>query len=189
MSDTADQASIQSQGKKPSLLNRLPFSYAVLLFISLVSISLDQWSKGLVRQSLNFGEVFTPWPDNLPILRIVHWGNEGAAFGLFQGGGTFFAILAIVVALLIVFYFPSIDHQDWLIRIAMGLQLGGALGNFIDRLSIGYVTDWLAISNFPVFNVADASITVGAISLILFTWVSERRDKKEITPNKADSSV
>ncbi len=156
----------------------LPRSYVALLLIATISILLDQWSKGLVRENLSFGETWVPWPDFLPFVKIVHWGNEGAAFGLFQGGGSFFAILAVVVASLIIFYFPSIDHNNWLLRVAMGLQLGGALGNFVDRITIGYVTDWLAISTFPVFNVADASITVGAISLILFTWISERREKK-----------
>ena len=189
MSAEANKIENSSLSNRSLFFSKLPFSYAILFIISVISIALDQWSKGLVRQSLSFGDVFTPWPDSLPLLRIVHWGNEGAAFGLFQGGGAVFAILAVVVALLIIFYFPKIDHHDWLIRIAMGLQLGGALGNFIDRLNIGYVTDWLAISNFPVFNVADASITVGAISLILFTWIYERKEKEEVLAKEADSSV
>jgi signal peptidase II len=189
MSNESNQIDVQSPSKFFPLSRGLSFSYSILILISVISVSLDQWTKGLVRQSLSFGEVFTPWPDAFPAIRIVHWGNEGAAFGLFQGGGAFFTILAIAVALLIIFYFPSIDHQNWLIRIAMGLQLGGAMGNMIDRLRIGYVTDWLAVSNFPVFNVADSSITLGAISLILFTWILDRREKEEATASEADSNV
>jgi len=175
MSDIEIEKNPENRRESNSLLIR---SYAVLLFVAISSIALDQWTKSLVRNNLAFGETLVPWPDTLPILRIVHWGNEGAAFGLFQGGGTLFMVLAVVVALLIIFYFPTIDHENWLIRIAMGLQMGGALGNFLDRVNIGYVTDWLAIHNFYVFNIADSSVTVGAMLLIAFTIQAERRERQ-----------
>jgi signal peptidase II len=59
----------------------------------------------------------------------------------------------------------------------MGLQLGGALGNLIDRLTIGYVVDFISIGNFPVFNVADASISTGVAVLILGVWFKERSER------------
>lgn len=175
-----------TQNQAPNENGALVRSYAVLLLIAIASISLDQWTKNLVRMNLAFGETFVPWPEQIPILRIVHWGNEGAAFGLFQGGGSLFMVLAVVVALLIIFYFPSIDHRSWLIRVAMGLQMGGALGNFLDRVNYGYVTDWLAIHRFYVFNVADSSVTVGAALLILFTILTERRERKQRRQAEAD---
>ncbi|MQC26339.1 MAG: signal peptidase II [Chloroflexi bacterium] len=146
--------------------------YLTLFAVAGLSIWLDEWSQFWVRDNLAFGETLTPWPWLAPYARLVHWGNDGAAFGLFKGsgGGNFFALLAIVVAALIIYYFPRIDSGQWLLRVAMGLQLGGALGNLLDRLTLGYVTDFISVGNFPVFNVADASITVGVGLLLLFTW-------------------
>ena len=75
------------------------------------------------------------------------------------------------------------EQDDWLLRLALSLQLGGALGNLIDRLTVGHVTDFISVGNFPVFNLADASITIGAVLLFLDVWLRERADKK------ADKSV
>jgi len=76
--------------------------------------------------------------------------NSGAAFGILQEFGGIFTILALIVAIVIILYFPQIPRQDKFLRIALGLQLGGALGNLIDRLSQGYVTDFISVGSFPV---------------------------------------
>jgi signal peptidase II len=110
-----------------------------------------------------------------PYVRIINWHNTGSAFGLFQESGGIFAILAIIVSALIIYYFPRIDNGDWPLRLAMSLQLGGAVGNLIDRINLGYVTDYVSVGNFPVFNVADASITGGVIVLLFYTWWGERQ--------------
>ena len=65
-----------------------------------------------------------------------------------------------------------------MLRLALSMQLGGALGNLIDRLTIGHVTDFISVGNFPVFNVADASITIGAALLFLSVWIRERAEKQ-----------
>jgi signal peptidase II len=90
-----------------------------------------------------------------------------------------FILLPIVIAVGIIVYFRRIPDQDWSLRLALSLQLGGALGNLIDRITIGHVTDFISIGNFPVFNVADSAITVGVIILILGVWLQERREKAE----------
>ena len=154
-------------------------SYAVLLGIAGLVLWLDQWSKSAVRDNLAFGESWMPLDWLAPYARVLHWGNEGAAFGIFQGASGFFTVLAIVVSLLIIIYYPKIESGVWLLRVAMGLQLGGALGNLFDRLTIGYVTDFLSLGKFPVFNVADASITIGAALLLLFTWFMDGKDTEE----------
>jgi len=64
------------------------------------------------------------------------------------------------------------------LRLAMSMQLGGAIGNLIDRLTIGHVTDFISVGKFAVFNIADASISVGAAVLFVGIWIMERRDKK-----------
>lgn len=150
-------------------------SYGFLIGLAAIIIVLDQWTKALVRSNLEFSEFWAPWPWLAPYARIVNWHNTGAAFGMFQGFGGVFTILAILVSLAILYYFPQVPKEDWYLRLAMGMQLGGALGNLIDRLTQGgYVTDFVSIGNFPVFNVADASISIGVAILILGLWIKER---------------
>ncbi len=157
--------------------------YAFLGLIAGIVIILDQWTKSLVREYIPFGDVWSPWPWLAPYARIVHWKNTGAAFGMFQSFGGVFTILAIIVAIVILYYFPKVERGDWPLRIAMGLQLGGAIGNLIDRLLYqGNVTDFISIGNFAVFNVADASISVGVAVLILGVWIKEREQKKSNGP-------
>lgn len=102
-----------------------------------------------------------------PYFRFVNWHNQGAAFGMLQGFGGVFGILAIFVSIAIVIYYPIIPRTDKWMRLALALQLAGAMGNLIDRLTVGAVTDFVSIWRFPVFNVADLSITVGVIVLLL----------------------
>jgi signal peptidase II len=93
---------------------------------------------------------------------------------MLQGFGDVFTVLAILVAIAIIYYFPQVPPKDWVLRLAMGMQLGGALGNLIDRLTVGSVTDFISIGTFPVFNVADASISTGVAILILGMWFKDR---------------
>lgn len=140
-------------------------------------LALDQWTKALVRNNLTIGEQWAPWDWLLPYARIVHWTNRGAAFGIFQRGSTLFTVLAFVVGLLILYYFPRVSWRDWSLKIAMMLQFGGALGNLTDRLLRGYVTDFISVGSFAVFNVADASISIGAAVLVLGMWLNERHPR------------
>jgi len=151
--------------------------YIYLLIISGSVVLLDQLTKYLVRSNLAFSEMWSPWHWLLPYARIVHWQNTGAAFGMFQDLGAVFAVLAIIVSGAIIYYFPKVSKDDWAIRLALGLQLGGALGNLIDRLTMDYVvTDFISIGNFAVFNIADASITIGVVILIVTMWFREREN-------------
>ncbi len=142
-------------------------------------VALDQWTKWLVREHIEFGGQWLPeWLTWLsPYARFVHWYNSGAAFGMFQNGNLFFTILAFVVIAAIIYYFPYVPRDDWSLKIALGLQLAGAVGNLIDRLMMGKVTDFISIGAFPVFNIADASITIGVATLLLGIWWKERKEK------------
>lgn len=155
--------------------------------IAILIVALDQWTKSLVRANIPLGGSWLPagWEWLSPYARIVHWYNTGAAFGMFQQGGMVFTVLAFVVIGLILFYYPQVEKADWSLRLAMSMQLGGAAGNLIDRLTVGHVTDFLSVGTFPVFNVADASITVGAAVLFLGIWmmeIAERKKKKDEAP-------
>ena len=160
-------------------------SYAYLVVIAGLIIILDQWTKALVRTNIPFGGYWSPWPWLAPYARIVNWDNTGAAFGMFQGFNGVLSILAIIVAVFIFYYYPKLSENDWPMRIAMGLMLGGALGNFVDRIMMGRVTDFISVGSFAVFNVADSSITIGVILLILIVWYRDRQEKKRETSQQA----
>lgn len=166
--------------------------YWQIVGIAVLIVALDQWTKALVRANIPLGGSWLP--DSLawlsPYARIVHWYNTGAAFGMFQQGGMVFTVLAFIVIGLILYYYPQVEKADWPLRLAMSMQLGGATGNLIDRLTIGHVTDFISVGNFPVFNVADASITVGAVVLFLGVWMMERADrrKKQMEPEQDSTS-
>jgi signal peptidase II len=144
-------------------------------------VALDQWTKSLVREQIPFTHSWLPesmeWLS--PYARIVHWKNTGAAFGLFQDSNTFFIILAIVAATFIVFYYPQVERSEWPLRTAMVLQLGGALGNLVDRIIVGSVTDFISVGNFPVFNIADSSISIGVAVLVIAVLIQEVKDRRE----------
>ncbi len=151
-------------------------TYWFLFFVAGLVVALDQWTKSIVRQNLMLGETWLPqgWEALYPYARILHTYNTGAAFGMFQDGWMVFAVLAFVVIALIIFYYPSVAQRDWWMRLAMGMQMGGAAGNLIDRLTNeGKVTDYISVGRFPVFNVADASITIGVGVLLLGVWLQE----------------
>ena len=153
--------------------------YGVLLGLAAGVVALDQWTKWLVRSRLPFQASWLPdWLEWLgPYARIVHWNNSGAAFGSFQDGNAVFTVLAIIVILGILYYYPRIEAGDWTLRLAMALQLGGAAGNLIDRLRMGRVTDFISIGSFPVFNIADSAISVGVVVLLLGVWLRDRATK------------
>ncbi|RPI32909.1 MAG: signal peptidase II [Chloroflexota bacterium] len=153
------------------------WAYMLLFGIAGVVVALDQWTKFLVRTNLDFREIWSPWPWLTPYVRIVHWKNTGAAFGMFQNLNSVFIVLAILVSLAIIYYYPRVPREEWPLRIAMGFQLGGAVGNLIDRILQGYVTDYISMFSFAVFNVADASISFGVAVLVLGVWIKERNQK------------
>ena len=153
--------------------------YSFLFLMAGFIISVDQWTKALVRQYIPLGGMWMPVEWLQPYFRIVHWFNKGAAFGLFQNGSLIFASLAVVVILVIIYYFPQVPANDWTFRLALALQLAGAAGNLIDRLMFaGKVTDFISIGNFAVFNIADASITIGVVVLLIGAWVKDIQEKK-----------
>ena len=155
------------------------WNYAFLVGMAGIIIGFDQWTKALVRANLPFGGIWSPWEWLSPYARIVNWDNTGAAFGLFQGGNLVLSILAVLISIAIIYYYPKLSEQDWVFRVALCFQLGGALGNLVDRVSLGKVTDFISVGSFAVFNIADASITIGVIILILGLWIKDKKEKKE----------
>ncbi len=156
------------------------WDYTILLTVAGLIVGLDQWTKQLVRTMIPLGQTWSPWPWLAPYARFVHWQNTGAAFGMLQRFGPVFSVLAFGVAIAILYYYPRVPRSEWGLRVAMMMQLGGAVGNLIDRLTQGTVTDFISVGNFAVFNVADASISVGTAVLILAVWIQERKQKRTL---------
>jgi signal peptidase II len=164
---------MEEKSSKLSILRK----YLVLIYVSGVIVILDQITKSIVRANLEIGEAWSPWIWLEPYVRIVHWKNTGVVLGLLQGFNDVFSILAIVVAIAILYYFPQVPREDRILRLAMAMQFGGAVGNLIDRVTIGWVTDFISVGTFPVFNVADSSISIGVAILVLGVWIKDRRQK------------
>ncbi len=110
--------------------------------------------------------------------------NAGAAFGMFQGGRAFFIAASVLAAILIAYLGMRLPREDRARRVWLGLILGGALGNLIDRVRFGEVVDFLQIGfrghYWPVFNVADIGVTVGATMLILYALLPKRAGRSMV---------
>ncbi|MEK7683113.1 MAG: signal peptidase II [Chloroflexota bacterium] len=154
--------------------------YLALAGIAGFVVALDHWSKYLVRMRLAPGETWSPWEWLAAHARIVQSDNTGAAFGIFQDGALFFTLVAVLVSLAIIYYYPRVPRAQRALRLALALQLGGAIGNLMDRLlQQGRVTDIISIGKFPVFNVADAGISIG-VAILLGSMLVTRSEPIEV---------
>jgi len=156
--------------------------WVFLVAVALAVIALDQISKALVVASLDLYEQWAPVEALRPYFTFTYVRNTGAAFGILQDGNMLLALVAFVVVGMILYFYRQMPHQSRAIRLALGLQLGGASGNLIDRLRQGYVVDFFDFKIWPVFNVADSSIVVGVCLLLLAMWWEERRAGKPQPP-------
>lgn len=172
--------------KRPEVVLTIWRKYIALLGTAGAVVAADQWSKAIVRTELSVGEVWAPFPWLMPYARFINWNNTGAAFGVFPSGGLIFTAVAVAVAVFILYYYPRVPAEQRLLRAALGLQLGGAIGNLIDRLLHGPVTDFISVGSFAVFNIADASISIGTALLVWVMWREER--EKGDSPSEGEQS-
>lgn len=122
----------------------------------------DQGTKALVRNSIAAGEQ----RDVLGPLSFVDVHNRGVAFGFLGGGGAIVLVVTFAALALLLVYFARHAERP-LLWLPTGLVLGGALGNLVDRIHQGYVTDFIHLPHWPAFNVADMCITGGVVALVL----------------------
>ena len=135
-----------------------------LLQLAALASALDQLTKFVVRQTLE-------WHHSWPVygfFRFTHVQNTGSAFGLFQGNNIPLLIVSLVGVAVLVYIYRTQVRPGILMRVSIALMLGGALGNLVDRIWQGHVTDFIDIGPWPVFNLADSSIVVG---LAILAWV------------------
>jgi signal peptidase II len=144
------------------------FAKAGLVLV--VVVVLDQVTKALVRGGIDVGEE----DSILPAVTLVHVRNTGVAFGAFSGGGLIVvALVAAALAALLYYFLTHLDKR--LVWLPTGMLLGGSIGNIIDRVRDGAVTDFVKLPAWPAFNVADVAITFGVLVLL---WVIEQDDER-----------
>ena len=157
----------------------MPNSSLRLLWISLLVIVLDQITKQIAQTSLPFHQLV----DVIPGFDWYLTYNTGAAFSFLADAGGwqrwFFTIMTIVISAVILFWIKQVPENEKLTAVSLCLILGGALGNLIDRIYLGYVIDyiqvWLGSYPWPAFNIADAAIFVGATILILSGFIGSEK--------------
>ena len=147
--------------------------------LTIVAIILDQWTKWIATEHLIYGQ-------QNPVLPFLNWTllhNYGAAFSFLSDAGGwqryFFTGLAGVVSIIFLFWLMRMPKKMMVLPAAIALILGGAVGNLIDRVSLGYVVDFIHFyynnSHFPAFNIADSAITLGTILLLIDTFFLEKQ--------------
>lgn len=141
----------------------------------LLAVSSDQLTKWLTIENLARGE---SWPAE-GFFRFTHAWNTGTAFSLFQGQGDILTWVSVGAVVVLAWIYKSIDNPPWVLRIAFGLQLGGAMGNLIDRFRLGHVTDFIDVGPWPIFNIADSSIVIGITLMIYYFWFLEEKSKEK----------
>ena len=152
-----------------------PLRRSLFLGAAFLVLALDQATKALIRAFMDRGEA---WPDG-SFVRLHHVTNTGAAFGILQDQTAFLIITTFVglAAIYLYYRYPPFDH--FVAPIAIGMMLGGAAGNLVDRLRLGRVTDFIDFGFWPSFNVADSAITIGIATLLIgYAFLAERPPPK-----------
>jgi signal peptidase II len=166
-------------------------SWIILIVAGLV-VALDQGSKYLVTQSLPLGGMWSPFPGPQPFFQIVYTYNTGATFGLFKDLRPVFILIALVIVGVLILYARRLRSDQWLTCVALGLMLGGAIGNLIDRIRLGHVIDFIdvgvATKRWYTSNLADVSLVLGVILLGVAMLIEEIRHKPTPKPDNAAPS-
>mgnify|MGYP001276016035 FL=1 len=151
----------------------------ILMSTIIIVIVLDQLSKYMIKSTLN---LYESWPET-GIFRIYHTYNTGTAFGLLQGQTILLIVASLIALIFLIYIYNEYTLGNIILRMALGLQLGGAISNLSDRLAFGSVTDFISVGWWPVFNIADSSIVVGITILIAGIFYREKLSK----PNEKKS--
>jgi signal peptidase II len=142
------------------------------LALAAAIISVDQGTKAIVRARMDLYEV---WPAGWEIIRLQHVQNTGAAFGILQGAGTFLVVSTFIAIVAITVFLLTLPSHGRMYHLALSMILGGAIGNLIDRVRLGAVTDFIDPTHYPAFNLADSSIVCG-VALLAFLAFREGND-------------
>lgn len=152
------------------------FYYLIALFV----IALDQLTKWLIVKNMELGESIEIIKD---FFYITSHRNRGAAWGILEGQMWFFYVVTVIVVIGLVYYLQKMGKQSVLLGTSIGLMLGGAIGNFIDRVIRKEVVDffntYIFSYNFPIFNIADTALTSGVVLMIIYMFLEEKLSKEK----------
>lgn len=149
----------------------------VYFLITALLVGLDQWSKYLTVQNISLGETKEFIPG---FLSLTHLRNTGAAWSLLEGKMIFFYVITVIVSVVIIYLLIKNYKKSIWYSVGLSFVLAGAIGNFIDRVRLGYVVDMLQTDfmNFPIFNVADSTLVVGVICIFIYLILDEKAAKE-----------
>lgn len=183
----ADAAANPAADNSPASGARIPiYRDFILLQLAAIVFLADQFTKFLVREFIPFGYSWPLWLGR-EVFQFTHTHNTGSIFGILQGQNTPLIFVSFLGVFVLIMIYRSQPRPTHLLRLSLGLQLGGAFGNLIDRLRLGAVTDFIDVSRWPVFNLADASIVTGLILLAWFLLRANRQDAAD--PPAADPAA
>lgn len=146
-------------------------------------ILLDQWTKWLIVKNMEFGERIAVWD---PWLGLLSHRNRGAAWGMLEGQMWLFSIVTIGVICAIIYFYHKEAKGKPVFQVGLMFLLGGAIGNFIDRLFRGEVVDFVDVLipvinyDFPIFNIADAALTIAVVILMIGLIAEDKKEKKQV---------
>ncbi|QXJ37459.1 Lipoprotein signal peptidase [Parageobacillus caldoxylosilyticus] len=153
----------------------------IYYIIALAVVAIDQWTKWLVVKYMRLGESIPIIPN---VLYITSHRNRGAAWGILQGQFWLFYLITVIVVIGLIVYIQRLPRGERLFGVALGLMLGGAIGNFIDRLFrkevVDFIHAYIGTYSFPVFNIADSALTIGVALLFIkmfFFATSEKENQ------------
>jgi len=154
----------------------------IWIIIAALVIVIDRISKYIIESNVEYGQMISVI-DN--IFYITHHQNKGAAWGILQNGRIFFIILTPIIAVAIIYFIFKPESK--FLKLALSFVLGGAAGNYIDRVLKGEVTDFLQVFigtyPFPIFNIADSSIVLGTILLAIYLLFMHKEQKEKDIKN------
>ncbi len=149
------------------------------LVVAAVVVVIDQITKAMVIRAFGPPDAATSKQIIPHLLDVRHDENTGAAFSLFQGRSTTLLLIGVIVIGVLIYYYRALPQGQPVLRLAVGGVLGGAVGNIIDRVRLGYVTDWIHITHYPTFNVADSCITIGMVTLAFSLFFMDRSTRRD----------
>ncbi|WP_260471858.1 signal peptidase II [Bacillus sp. HMF5848] len=148
--------------------------------VALVVILIDQITKWLVTQYMDLYESIAVIPE---FFYLTSHRNRGAAWGILQGQMWFFYIITIIVVAFLIYYISRLKKSERLLRFTLGLMLGGAIGNFIDRLFRKEVVDFFDIYiftyDYPIFNIADSALVIGVGLFFIYSLLEAKKEKEQ----------
>jgi signal peptidase II len=151
----------------------------IYYIIAFVIIAVDQWTKWLVVKYMQLGESIPIIPN---VLYITSHRNRGAAWGILQGQFWLFYLITVIVVIGLVIYIQRLPRGERLFGIALGLMLGGAVGNFIDRVFrkevVDFIHTYIGTYSFPVFNIADSALCIGVALVFIKTFFARTTEKE-----------